>query len=122
MSIQPTRKAKPQPAAPLFHGQSSAHQQAAASDDFVCDVLALVADMVPGLDAEAARQVDAALRERWGGDRPYIARRLGDGRSDRNIAIRRDFQRGESIALLCRRYQLCSRQVLRILRIEDAQK
>jgi Mor family transcriptional regulator len=115
MSIQSTRKAKPQPAAPLFHGQSSAHQQAAASDDFVCDVLALVADMVPGLDAESARQVDAALRERWGGDRPYIARRLGDGRSDRNISIRRDYQRGESIALLMRRYQVSRATLYRIL-------
>lgn len=114
MTIATTRKAKTQPAAPLFQGQS----YHAAPDDFVCDVLTLVAERVPALDGESARQIDAALRERWGGDRPYIARRLGDGRSDRNIAIRRDYQRGESIALLCRRYQVSRVTVWRILGME----
>jgi Mor family transcriptional regulator len=119
MTIATVRKpapAKAQPAEPLFQGQS----YHAAPDDFVCDVLALVLELAPGITGEQAAQVDAALRERWGGDRPYIAKRQGEGRSDRNAAIRRDYQRGESIALLCRRYQVSRVTVWRVLGVEVA--
>jgi len=102
----------------LFVGQSTTGAglpEPDYPDDFVCDVVRIVADVVAGLSEEQKRAVNEAVRERWGGDRPYIARRLGEGRSERNAAIRRDHQRGESIALLCRRYDLCRRQVLRVL-------
>lgn len=119
MTIATARKpapAKAQPAEPLFQGQS----YHAAPDDFVCDVLSLVLELAPGITGAQAAQVDAALRERWGGDRPYIAKRQGEGRSDRNAAIRRDYQRGESIALLCRRYQVSRVTVWRVLGVEVA--
>jgi hypothetical protein len=118
MSISTTRKptAKAQPAAPLFHGQS----YHADPDDFVCDVVVMVRQHLPAMPDEAAAAVDAALRERWGGDRPYIAKRHGEGRSDRNAAIRRDFQRGESVALLSRRYSLSRMSIYRVLGLECA--
>jgi len=110
MSIKPTKTKTG--GAPLFNGQSSG---SGGGDDFVCDVLAMVRDLIPGFSADQAAAVDLALRERWGGDRPYIAKRHGEGRSDRNAAIRRDHQRGESVALLCRRYQVSRVTVWRVL-------
>jgi Mor family transcriptional regulator len=115
MSITAARKTTSKPsAAPLFHGQSTA-QQPEVVDDFVCDVLALVRQIAGSVTEQQAAQVDAAVRERWGGDRPYIAKRHGEGRSDRNAAIRRDYQRGESIPLLMRRYQLSRVTIWRVL-------
>lgn len=111
MSIKPARTPKPA-TAPLFAGQSSEY---ANPDDFVDDVLATVRALVPGLGAEVCAQASAAIRERWGGDRPYIARRAGEGRSGRNEAIRRDYQRGERVALLSRRYCLTPMQIYRIV-------
>lgn len=112
-----TRKPASKPAAaPMFHGQSTS-QSPVVDDDFVCDVLALLRQLANGITAEQAAALDAAVRERWGGDRPYIAKRPGEGRSDRNAAIRRDYQRGESIPLLMRRYQLSRVTIWRVLEL-----
>lgn len=109
-------KAKAQPATKsLFVGQSTEHA-APPSDDFVDDVLALVASLVPGFTPEQCAAAGLAVRERWGGDRPYIARRAGEGRSGRNEAIRRDYLRGERLALLERRYNLTQRRLLQIIK------
>lgn len=99
----------------LFVGQSTEHA-APSSEDFVDDVLALVASMVPNLTPACCAAVGQAVRERWGGDRPYIARRAGDGRSGRNEAIRRDYLKGERLALLERRYSLTQRRLLQIIK------
>lgn len=115
-------EAKPKAKAParsLFVGQSAEH--APPSDDFVDDVLALLASLVPGITAEQCAAAGAAVRQRWGGDRPYIARRAGEGRSGRNEAIRRDFKRGESVALLSRRHQISRMSVYRVLGLESAE-
>lgn len=105
----------------LFTGQSTtgpglAMPQPHADDDFVDDVLALVARLVPGMTPEHAAQAAQAVRERWGGDRPFIARRAGEGRSGRNEQIRRDYLRGERLALLERRYGLSQRHLIRIVK------
>ena len=108
-------KAKAQPATrSLFVGQSTEH--APPSDDFVDDVLALLASLLPGVTPEHCAAAGAAVRERWGGDRPYIARRAGEGRSGRNEAIRRDYLRGERLALLERRYGVSQRHLIRIVK------
>ena len=108
-------KAKPRAAvsAPLFVGQST--QDPAQTDDFVDDVLALVAQHLPGLCADKCAAVKAAVRDRWGGDRPYIAHRAGEGRSARNEAIRRDFKAGERAEYLARKYNLTRQQIYRVL-------
>lgn len=119
MTIAAARKPRTEAASAtsLFTGQSTTSPGAAEhADDFVCDVLALLASLLPGLQPEQIAQADSALRERWGGDRPYIARRLGQGRSDRNTAIRRDYLRGESFELLERRYGLSKRQLIYIVK------
>jgi Mor family transcriptional regulator len=112
MSIKPARTPQ-QPTEPLFAGQSCEYPN---PDDFVDDVLAIVRALVPGLGADVCAKACAAIRERWGGDRPYIARRAGEGRSGRNEAIRRDYQRGERLALLERRYAISQRHILRIIK------
>lgn len=103
-----------QPAAPLFAGQSTSHA-APLQDDFVCDLQDLMRAHVQGITDETLRALGGAIRERWGGDKPYIARRPGEGRSERNAAIQRDFRRGDTVPLLMRRYQLSRVTVWRIL-------
>lgn len=92
-----------------------------ASDDIVADILRRVAALTPGFTAALASQVDREVREMWGRDRCYIARRAGDGTSARNDAIRRDFRNGERVELLCRRYGLTRQRIHQIL-AQDAVK
>lgn len=83
--------------------------------DFVSDVLAAVREIWPDLCADKLRQAEAQIRERWGGDRPYIGRRAGQGRSARNEAILRDHRNGERVPLLMRRYKLSRQRIYQIL-------
>lgn len=114
MSITPARKPRIQ-SPTLFEGQSATKPASVATDDFVDDLGEFVRQQAPSLSEGDIAAVKAAVRERWGGDRPFIARRAGEGRSARNAAIRADFQRGERYALLERRWGLGRRQLLRIL-------
>jgi Mor family transcriptional regulator len=84
-------------------------------NDAVADFLAIVLEIWPELEPEKLRQAEAQFRERWGGDRPYIGRRSGQGRSGRNDAIRREHQAGERVPYLARRYQLTERRILQII-------
>ena len=86
-----------------------------ASDDIVADILRRVAALTPGFSAALALQIDRDVREMWGRDRCYIARRAGEGTSSRNAAIRRDHRNGERIGLLCRRYGLTRQRIHQIL-------
>ena len=84
-------------------------------NDIVADMLAVVRELWPELPPEKLQQAERHIRERWGGDRPYIAMRAGDGRSVRNDAIRRDHLAGERIPLLMRRYDLSRSRINEIL-------
>lgn len=86
-----------------------------ASDDIVSDILRRVVQLSPGFSAALALQIDRDVREMWGRDRCYIARRAGEGTSSRNAAIRRDHRNGERIGLLCRRYGLSRQRIYQIL-------
>ncbi len=86
-----------------------------ASDDIVADILRRVAALTPGFSAALALQIDRDVREIWGRDRCYIARRAGEGTSSRNASIRRDHRNGERIGLLCRRYGLSRPRIYQIL-------
>lgn len=122
MTIAAAKTSKPKPAtAPLFTGQSTTGpgvERAMGSDDFVCDLLRIAGQVLGGIDGDQARAIDTAVREQWGGDRPYIAKRVGEGRSERNEAIRRDHRRGEAVALIMRRHQVSRRTVYRVVGIE----
>lgn len=85
--------------------------------DIICDILGLVIAMAPGFSAALAAQVDREARARWGGDRPYISKRAGEGSSTRNAAIKRDYwERGEHIPLLERRYGLGKTRLWEIIK------
>lgn len=92
-----------------------------APDDIVADILRRVAALTPGFTAALAAQVDKDVRAHWGRDRCYIARRAGEGNSQRNAAIRRDHRNGERIGLLCRRYRLSRQRIHQILAEADDQ-
>lgn len=62
------------------------------------------------------KSVEAGVRADWGGDRVFIAKRRGEGHSNRNSRIFRDYLAGERVKLLSRRYELSERQVLRIIK------
>lgn len=89
------------------------------TDDLITDALRVCMALAPAFGEAVARQADAILRERWGGDRVYIARREGDGRSSRNAAIIRDYLAGERLGLLERRYGLTQRRLLQIIKAPD---
>lgn len=91
----------------------------AGDDDIVADILRRVAALTPGFSAALALQIDRDVREMWGRDRCYIARRAGEGTSGRNAAIRRDHRNGERIGLLCRRYGLTRQRIHQILAQPD---
>ena len=89
-------------------------------NDIVADMLAVVLELWPELPADKLQQAERQIRERWGGDRPYVAIRPGGGRSERNDSIRRDHRAGERIPLLERRYGLTRSQLHRILAAPEA--
>ena len=68
------------------------------------------------LTAKDIEDLERAVRLDWGGDRPFIAKRAGEGHSQRNSRIMRDYLTGERLALLERRYQLTQRRILQIIK------
>lgn len=112
---QPLPQPVPMPAPAMPHEPAPRMPWDDAPDDIVADVLRRVMAMAPQLSAEIALSVDRQVRETWGGDRVYVPRRAGAGRSERNDRIRQDFARGERLGLLSRRYNLTERQLLNIL-------
>lgn len=90
------------------------------SDDVVEYTLRCVLALAPGLTTAIQAQIKASacqqVREVFGGERVYITRRAGEGRSDRNAQIRRDYLAGERIPLLERRYSLSARQIWNVIK------
>jgi len=88
-------------------------------DDLVGDILARVIELAPAFSAALAAQVEKETRDKWGGDRVYVQRH-GSTLSARNAAIRRDFQAGERVFLLMRRYRLSAPRLWHIIKTEPA--
>ena len=84
--------------------------------DIIDDILATVIAMAPGFSAAIAKQVDKQVRDKWAGDRPYIAKRSGQGSSQRNAQIKADYLKGERIALLERRYKVSRSRLWQIIK------
>lgn len=89
---------------------------AAPPDDFLGRLQQIMIEL--GNSGEVAALVAAELQKEWGGDRPYI-RMTGEASrrqmSLRNAAIVRDYRRGESPALLGRRYGISAGRVCQIV-------
>lgn len=62
--------------------------------------------------------IESQLRRDWGGDRPYIPK-AGEAdltkSSRRNIAVRQDFRKGESITFISRRFGISRAMVYKII-------
>jgi len=72
------------------------------------------------LTAEIIDQIEAEIRQEWGGERFYLPRtgesdRLAAERDARNRAILRDWRNGERIELLSRRYGLTRKRIYEII-------
>ena len=80
----------------------------------------LTAMGLPAQDAgKAAADWQQWLADEWGGDRPYIRKANEAARAERSLrdrAIVRDHQRGESSALLSRRYGISRRRIEQLVR------
>ena len=88
-------------------------QPARCAEDFLARLHALM------LEHADPALVVAAVQVEWGGDRPYIRKANEAARAERSLrdrAIVRDHQRGESAALLARRYGISRRRVEQLLR------
>lgn len=92
-------------------------------NDIVLDILGRVQEALAAakgeLTPELVKGVEADIRADWGGDRVFIAKRRGEGHSNRNSRIFRDYLAGERVKLLSCRYQLSERQVLRIIKTPE---
>jgi len=89
-----------------------------ADNDLIDDVLRRVIEMAPAFNAALAAQISKQVRHDWAGDTVkvcYVAHQTKTMRSQRNEAIKRDWQRGERLALLERRYELSERRIRQIL-------
>lgn len=86
------------------------------TDDVVEYAIRCVLAMAPAMTAALQRQIQAAasskVREVFGGERCYINHRERQIRDDQ---IRRDYQAGERIPLLERRYRLKKSRLLEII-------
>lgn len=80
------------------------------------DILRRVQEAMPNFSAEVAQKVSQEAHRDWAGDRPYISPTGGaEYKSQRDQRIYSDWQRGERIPLLMRRYQLTERRIRQII-------
>lgn len=99
------------------------------ASEFVADASALLIDAMrqagigPEICGEVAKQWQAQVIRNWSGDRPYIGamqpERLRE-LSRRDAAIVRDWQAGERVDYLMRKYGLGRSRVFDILRLSRA--
>lgn len=85
--------------------------------DFVSDLLDRVAGAL-ALPDEVRDMLDTGIRQDWGGERPYVAKRgevAGACLSRRNRAIIRDHKAGERQACLARKYGLSKSAISKII-------
>jgi Mor family transcriptional regulator len=91
-----------------------------AANDIVVDILqrclSLAQKSQAPLTEKDIADVEREVRNDWGGDRPFIAKRNGEGHSQRNSRIMRDYLAGERLKLLERRYSLTQRRLLQIIK------
>lgn len=115
--IAPARRRATVP--PPFASAPAATLAPDHADDFLARLRALLLEHVPELAAVQLEAVLVAVQAEFGGDRPYIRKANEAARAERSLrdrAIVRDHQRGESAALLARRYGISRRRVEQLVR------
>ncbi|MBA4282431.1 hypothetical protein [Ralstonia sp.] len=71
----------------------------ASTEDIVQDILAAVAQDVP---AKKLAEIEARIRDAWGGCNVWIGKNRGESRHEKAAAIRRDYAAGLAVGALCR--------------------
>jgi Mor family transcriptional regulator len=84
--------------------------------DVVDDLAGRLMDALPAAAKSHVDQAVRAVRAEWGGRRVFVGKRNGEGKLERNQAILRDYQRGERLPFLERRYGVTQRHILRIIK------
>lgn len=90
------------------------------SCDFVRDILQRILEAAQrdgGFTDALAREVEAQIRQDWGGERVYVGKTAEDARIEigrRNAAILRDLNNGERVGLIARRYRISRRMVYKL--------
>ncbi len=85
------------------------------TDDVVEYTLRCILALTPRLERAVIDAAEKQVRDVFGGDRLYVARRPGEGTSQRNEEIRRLHQSGERVSYLERKFNLSARQIYRII-------
>lgn len=81
------------------------------SEDFVADILRVVAANTGTIDTAAAQRIETELRTQYGGERIYIHREGWFDRSERDQRIRAERAAGASVRSIAKRYTLSASTV-----------
>ena len=97
--------------------------QKKSENDIVQDILARVAEAAAKqpdkpLSDDVLKKIEQDVRHQWGGDRPYIGIRSGEGHSERNSRIYRQYLQGERLEFLARRHSISYSQTKRIIQTQ----
>ena len=113
-ATKPPRKNAP--ATEPAQGQLGMPEFTPRDGSIIDDVLRRVQEAMPNFGAEVALKVSQEAHRDWAGDRPYISPTGGaEYKSQRDQRIYADWQRGERIPFLMRRYQLTARRIRQII-------
>ena len=83
-----------------------------SDDDIVQDILAAVAQDVP---AKKLAEIEARIRDTWGGCKVLIGKKRGESRHEKAEAIRRDYAAGLAVGALCRVHSVSRATVYRVI-------
>lgn len=110
-TLAPAKSAPP--AAPAPPDRWRAEEDAIVGSKDVEALIQLALSLAPDF-ARHVEQYRHEILHRFGGGRLYIGQHVDTAR--RNAAIRRDYLKGEHFGLLERRYGLCKRQLINIIK------
>lgn len=85
------------------------------SDDFVADLVRLIARCTGGVEEQMALLIEEQIRAEYGGSEVYIPRSGWRDRDARDRAIRTEAQAGRSVRAIARKYCLGKSTIARIL-------
>lgn len=85
------------------------------TEDVVAYMVGCWLAVAPRTSPQLAQAVERQVRDHFGGDKAWIASMAARDLKERNAKIRRDYQMGERIELLERRYELSKRRLFQIV-------
>jgi Mor family transcriptional regulator len=113
-------KTAPKPTAPESDTTATLAAVALTDDVIEYTIACALALSPPELRAELRQHIalhaSKQARKVFGGDRVYISIKAGEGHSNRNAAIKRDYLAGEHMHLLERRYGIKRTRLFEIIK------